>query len=131
MAEFLNSLSQEEIDRLAKVYTEGYRIGFINTGKDISKKGTVDIRYSLGFERIIRSAIFNFKKMGLEPVIYQVGYTTTSPNRPSAYDHRYDDALYLDKAYIKRKLEVSRHAYESRKQLAGKMAGPAVIEIFG
>ena len=131
MAEFLNSLSQEEIDRLAKDYTEGYRIGFINTGKDISKKGTVDIRYSLGFERIIRSAIFNFKKMGLEPVIYQVGYTTTSPNRQYAYDHRYDDALYLDKAYIKRKLEVSRHAYESRKQLAGKMAGPAVIEIFG
>lgn len=131
MAEFLNSLSQEEIDRLAKVYTEGYRIGFINTGKDISKKGTVDIRYSLGFERIIRSAIFNFKKMGLEPVIYQVGYTTTSPNRQYAYDHRYDDALYLDKAYIKRKLEVSRHAYEGRKQLAGKMAGPAVIEIFG
>lgn len=131
MAEFLNSLSQEEIDRLAKVYTEGYRIGFINTGKDISKKGTVDIRYSLGFERIIRSAIFNFKKMGLEPVIYQVGYTTTSPNRQYAYDHRYDDALYLDKAYIKRKLEVSRQAYESRKQLAGKMAGPAVIEIFG
>lgn len=131
MAEFLNSLSQEEIDRLAKVYTEGYRIGFINTGKDISKKGTVDIRYSLGFERIIRSAIFNFKKMGLEPVIYQVGYTTTSPNRQYAYDHRYDDALYLGKAYIKRKLEVSRHAYESRKQLAGKMAGPAVIEIFG
>ena len=131
MAEFLNSLSQEEIDRLAKDYTEGNRIGFINTGKDISKKGTVDIRYSLGFERIIRSAIFNFKKMGLEPVIYQVGYTTTSPNRQYAYDHRYDDALYLDKAYIKRKLEVSRHAYESRKQLAGKMAGPAVIEIFG
>ena len=131
MAKFLNSLSQEEIDRLAKVYTEGYRIGFINTGKDISKKGTVDIRYSLGFERIIRSAIFNFKKMGLEPVIYQVGYTTTSPNRQYAYDHRYDDALYLDKADIKRKLEVSRHAYESRKQLAGKMAGPAVIEIFG
>lgn len=131
MAEFLNSLSQKEIDRLAKVYTEGYRIGFINTGKDISKKGTVDIRYSLGFERIIRYAIFNFKKMGLEPVIYQVGYTTTSPNRQYAYDHRYDDALYLDKAYIKRKLEVSRHAYESRKQLAGKMAGPAVIEIFG
>ena len=131
MAESLNSLSQEEIDRLAKVYTEGYRIGFINTGKDISKKGTVDIRYSLGFERIIRSAIFNFKKMGLEPVIYQVGYSTTSPNRQYAYDHRYDDALYLDKAYIKRKLEVSRHAYESRKQLAGKMAGPAVIEIFG
>lgn len=131
MAEFLNGLSQEEIDRLAKVYTEGYRIGFINTGKDISKKSTVDIRYSIGFERIIKAAISNFKDMGLEPVIYQAGYTTTSPNRQYAYDHRYDEALYLDKAYIKRKLEVSRHAFESRKQLAAKMAGPAVIEIFG
>ena len=53
-AKFLNTLSQEKIDKIASVYTEGYRLGFINTGKDISKKGTVDIRYSLGFERIIR-----------------------------------------------------------------------------
>ncbi len=30
VAEFLNSLSQEEIDKMASTYTEGYRIGFIN-----------------------------------------------------------------------------------------------------
>ncbi len=36
---------------MADVYTEGYRIGFINTGKDLSKKSIVNIRYSLGFER--------------------------------------------------------------------------------
>ena len=32
VAEFLNSLSQEEIDKMASTYTEGYRIGFI-TGR--------------------------------------------------------------------------------------------------
>ena len=56
---------------MADVYTEGYRIGFINTGKDLSKKKVVNIRYSLGFEKVVRLAIENFKKMGLKPVIYR------------------------------------------------------------
>ena len=43
VAEFLNSLSQEEIDDMASTYTEGYRIGFIMGRKDITKKKTVDI----------------------------------------------------------------------------------------
>ena len=38
VAEFLNSLSQEEIDKMASTYTEGYRIGFITGRKDITKK---------------------------------------------------------------------------------------------
>lgn len=131
MAKFLNSLSQDEIDRLATVYTEGYRMGFVNAGKDLSKKGTVDVRYNIGFERIVRAAIKNFADMGLEPVIYHGGYNTTQFNKQYMFDHKFDDALYLDKAYVKRKLEVAKQAFENRKDLAGKMAGPAVIEIFG
>ena len=37
-AEHLNSLPEETIRKMADVYTEGYRIGFVNTGKDLSKK---------------------------------------------------------------------------------------------
>lgn len=37
-AEFLNSLPQEQIQAMADTYTEGYRIGFEVTGKDLSKK---------------------------------------------------------------------------------------------
>ena len=33
----LNSLSQEKIDKMADTFSEGYRIGFVNTGKDLSK----------------------------------------------------------------------------------------------
>lgn len=37
-------------------------------GKDLSKKKTVNIRYCLGFERIIRQAVKNFADMGLESI---------------------------------------------------------------
>lgn len=46
-------------------------MGFVLGNKDLSKKKTVNIRYILGFERIIRKAIENFAQMGLKPVIYR------------------------------------------------------------
>lgn len=131
MAQYLNSLSQSEIDSLAHVYTEGYRKGFVIVGKDLSIKDTVDIRYNIGFERIIKSAILDFEKMGLKPIIYPLGYGSTMCNKQYWFDHKFDEALYLDKAFVKRKLEVAKQAFENRKDLALKMAGPAVIEIFG
>ena len=129
---------------MADVYTEGYRIGFINTGKDLSKKSVVNIRYSLGFEKVIRIAIENFRKMGLKPVIYRaassvitkrehhkIGYYGGIANKQYDYDHRQDQALFMDKRYIERKLEVMRTVYEQHKELASGFAGPAVMEIFG
>lgn len=130
-AVYLNSLSQDEIDRLATVYTEGYRLGFVNSHKDLSKKNTVDIRYNLGFERIVKAAMKNFEEMGLRPVIYKGGYQSTKFNHQYWFDHKYDDALFYDKGYINRRLEVAKKTFEENKALAGKMAGPAVIEIFG
>ena len=38
---------------------------------NLSKKKTVDVRYPIGFERMVRAAIKNFEKMGLRPVIYR------------------------------------------------------------
>lgn len=61
-AEFLNTLDEETIEKIASAYTEGYRIGFINGNKDLSKKKVVNIRYSVGFERIIKKAIENFER---------------------------------------------------------------------
>ena len=68
-AKHLASLPEETLRKMADVYTEGYRIGFVNTGKDLSKKSVVNIRYCLGFERVVRLAVENFEKMGLKPVI--------------------------------------------------------------
>lgn len=144
MAEFLNTLPEAEIEKMAETYTEGYRRGFELARKDLSKKKTVNIRYPIGFERIVRASINQFAKMGLKPVIYRVpvnsvnkngaaltGYSSYGANRQYEYDHRYDSGLYMDKALNERKLGVLRVAFERYKELAYKHAGPAVIETFG
>ena len=143
-ARHLRTLPAETIQRMADVYTEGYRIGFINTGKDLSKKSVVNIRYSLGFEKVIRAAMENFRKMGLKPVIYRaasgvitrrehhkIGYFGAIPNWQYEYDHRQDQALFMDKRYIERRLEVMKTVYEKNRELAAQFAGPAVMETFG
>lgn len=144
MAQHMNELPQETIDLMASTYTEGYRIGFVLGNKDLSKKKTVNIRYSIGFERMIRAAIKNFEKMGLAPVIYRaatasinkrqhlrMGYYGGIPNKQYDYDHRADNAIYLDKLFVERKLGVMRTAYEQYKELAAEHAGPACVETFG
>lgn len=144
VAEYLNRLSDEEIEDMAHTYTEGYRIGFEKTGKDLSKKRSVNIRFPLGFERMIRAAIHLFEAMDLKPIIYRaatlslnkrgqlrIGYYGAIPNKQYDYDHREDEAVYLDRDYVNRKLDVLRSAYEDNKELARVHAGPAVVDEFG
>ena len=141
---FLNSLSQQERSDMAFTYTDGYREGFEIAGIDLSKKKTVNIRYNIGFEPMVFEAVKQFEALGLRPTIYpaatksldknrhlKIGYTGTSPNKQYDYDHRFDNAIYLDKAFMKRRLEVLKNAYQEYESLCAGYAGPACIEIFG
>ena len=143
-AEFMNSLSQREIDEMARTYTEGYRMGFITGRKDITKKKTVNIRYHLGFERMVKAAVLQFREMGLQTVIYRHalhavnrrnqfrnGFTGGIANPQFDYDHRQDSALFLDPDFVKRKLRAMQTSYDEYADLADVHGGPAVIETFG
>lgn len=142
-AHFAN-MEQEQIDAMARTYTKGFQEGFAAAGIDLSKKKYVNIRYSIGQERMVKAAILQFREIGLEPVIYRAakqrvnqkgvirtGYISTSPNRQFEFDHRQDEALFLDKAFVERKLEVIQGAYEKYRDMAAVYAGPACIESFG
>lgn len=144
LAAFMASLPEETIEKMANTYTEGYRRGFEVMGRDLSKKKTVVVEYQLGFERMIRRAVEQFRSLGLEPVCYRAaveslnrrsngkrGYYGTSANRQYDYDHRYDSALYMGNAFKERKLSILKTAYEEYKDLAAMCAGPAVVETFG
>lgn len=144
VAGYLSSLPEEEIQSMADTFTEGFRRGFIIDGKPLDKKTSVNIRYSLGFERVVRAAIKNFEKMGLASVIYRAGsllhtsggvrktgFYGAIPNRQYDYDHKDDAAICLDGDLVTRKLEVLEAAYRERKSLANTHAGPAVMEVFG
>ena len=58
---------------------------------------------------MVRAAIIQFREMGLEPVIYRhathavnkrgtarIGFTGGNPNPQFDYDHRQDQALFMD-----------------------------------
>lgn len=128
IAAFLNGMSDEEIQAMADTYTEGYRIGFASTGKDLSKKTTAQVRYPIGFERMVRAAVKNLEKLNLK--VTMRAYSTAA-NKQYDYDHKEDKTLYYDKAYVERRLEVMKTSFEEMKKMANGQAGPAVIEVFG
>lgn len=143
-AKLLGGMPQQELQKMADTYTEGYRIGFIKGNKDLSKKEVVNIIYPIGFEKVVKLAIANFEKMGLKPTLMRNsrsvfckrgtavnGYYSSSPNRQFDYDHREDDALFLDKKLVNRKLEVLKEAYIKYEDISARHGGPAWIEVFG
>ena len=144
VAAYLNTLSDEDIASMAHTYTEGYRIGFVHAGIDLSEKKTVEIRYPIGFERMVRAAVRQFENMGLKPTMFRyaqhaisrrqvarIGYVATPANPQFIYDHRTDDALFLDDDFVSRKLRMTQMAYEKVKEAAAVYAGPACIDTFG
>lgn len=142
-AQYLSTLSEEEIQAMADTFTEGYRIGFEITGKDIHRKKTVSLHYAVGFERMMRAAVKNFEAMGLQVTIGREPFSTfrgigakrgvysTSVNRQFDFDHREDRAFYLDKAFVEHRLDMLRQTFETYRQEAAVFGGPAVQEVFG
>lgn len=138
---YIGSLSEKTVEVIAKAYTDGYIQSFKELGIDLTKKETVQIRYPVGFERIVKKSIEYFKKSGLSPLIMRNGRGrqhiaasqsgSTDYNPQFAYDHRYDNAIYFNKALKERQLDSLKNAYDKYKNEAYVYAGPAVIETFG
>lgn len=144
MATFVAGLSKEDISSIARTFTQGYIKGFEATGKDISIKKTVEIRYFLGFERVVREAVQMFKDAGLDAIIHysspsfllgrsviKRGIESTSANQQFDSDHEHDKVLYFDHGFMERKLECYRDSLQKIKDEAAVYGGPACIESFG
>ncbi len=141
---YLASLSEEKIELMASVYVNGYIKGFEVTGKDVTLKNLVEIRYFIGFERVVRKAVKLFKEAGLDVSLRRsevsfvagrklnkTGYYSTVVNRQFEADHENDRALYYDRRLMEHRLMCYRNALEEYKTEAGGYGGPAVIESFG
>ena len=143
-AAHLWSLPEEKISRMADTFTEGYRVGFENTGKDLSKKHQVEIVYPVGFERMVRRAVHNFEDMGktvtfsreVETIFRSTGggrsgWGGEEANPQYRADHSEDLALILDDRLMNRRIEALQSAYRTYADKTRYYAGPAVIETFG
>lgn len=143
VAEYANTLPEETVQLMADTMSEGLRKGYIRDNKDINKKKSVSIRHQIGYERVIRKVIKNFRVLGLQSVMNATKLSSsefaniftsmfsTLPNRQYYYDHRYDYAVYLNEAYGDKKLEALRTACESLAENLKEYGGPALLEPFG
>ena len=88
----------------------------------------MDKARDIALERMIRAAILQFREMGLEPVISRGARRTwvagASANKQYDYDHRNDEALYLNEDLVKRRLRAMQVKYDEYKELAGMPALP-------
>lgn len=142
-AKHMNRLSQADIDAMADTFVEGYIRGFEINRISLKNKKYVTVRGSIGFERVLRSAVEKFRKHGLEPVFFpasttilnrrqvRVGYQGKSVNPQFDFDHCKDKALYYDRAMANRHLAALKKAYEACREWISANAGPACFETFG
>ena len=142
---YLARMEEDEINKIADTWTEGFRIGFEVTGKDLSIRKTAGLYYPVGFERIARKAAENLKKIGLRPIIpgQQAdlftqhlgrgggGIGSTPPNPQYSYDHREDLALFFDDVLRGRRIQALQQAYRNLIHETVEFAGPVLMDTFG
>lgn len=131
LTRYIAGLPADTVARMAGVFVEGYRKGFEVTGRHIETRRSAEIRYPIGFERVIIEAMRGFRLLGLEPVIGSRAYSSTSASRQYDYDHKNDRALYLDDAMVDTEVAELEAAFARHREAAAAYGGPAVMEDFG
>ena len=144
IAGHIGALPEETVSLIAGTITEGFKRGFINGGKNLACKKKVALIFHLGFERLFKACEQRFAAFGLRTIISaevptlfhsfsqgNMGYSGANPNPQYYYDHREDEALFLDESLRSRKLEGLANAYKRLREQTVLYAGPAVLETFG
>lgn len=127
---FMNTLPEEEIQKMAASFVEGYRKGFFVDAKDIVIKKTVGIYHRLGMERMTRRAMELFRsEIHYQPFISRV--KTTQKNLQCQYDHRFDLALIFDAELGQKLNDALEEEVEQNASMLRLYGGPAVIDSFG
>ena len=144
MSEYLAGMSEDDIDLMASVFIGGYVKGFEATGKDIKIKNLAEIRYFIGFERVVRKAVAILEDIGIKTSfrraelsfmagrrLNKVGYSSTLANRQFEADHENDRVMYFTRKLMEHRLMCYKNSLEKLKINTSGFGGPAVIESFG
>ncbi len=128
-ARFLLKYPIQKLKKLSNQIVNAYITGSIVNNTDISKKSTVLFIYNVGQELLARELIKNLKERKMEASVMQAH--SANPNRQFGYDHRFDDALYLDKSYTKHFERDFDLAGQKCKRITARCSGIVFLEQFG
>lgn len=129
IAEFLSEYPDDELDYLAKYIVQSWVDGFVRAKKDYRKKSYATVMIPVGMEILGRKVINELEAIGLTALVPQP--MSNGINRQFSYDHRFDNALVLDKDYVERSINAYSTGYENLKETITKQAGPVYVELFG
>jgi len=128
-AKYLLNYSEDKLKKLSNQIAKAYINGFIREKKIYRKKSTVKIIFNLGCERIIRQLIKDLREHNLETLINNV--SSTKANKQYDYDHRFDEALYLDEEYTSLAEKNHQEASENCKEISSIFSGLIYFDKFG
>ena len=143
ISKYLYGLDDETLELMADNFVNAYINGFKNNNLDLSEKETVNLRYNIGFEPVIKKVITKLYENNLAPIIYQasvlaldkkvspVGVHSLGINPQYEYDHKFDKAVFIDKELLDNLLVHYEKYYNHYEEMAAVYAGPMLMEVFG
>ena len=141
VADFLDRLPKKKITEMAKNVVDGFLRGFKVMNVPLSAGETVQLRYAIGFERVMKEVIDLLKKKELSVTAMRTsaydrharkaGYTVTNINLQYDYDHRNDMGLLVDKQWFLHREKVMHQVFEQYREPMSRFAGPMLLETFG
>ncbi|MBW6513672.1 MAG: aminopeptidase [Candidatus Syntrophosphaera sp.] len=129
LAEFLSKYPEKDLAAIASFIVQSWVDGFTRAKKDHRLKRYANVIIPCGMERLGRLLIAELERIGMQPLVplpHSKGI-----NKQYAYDHRFDQALFLDREFVDQSLALAAEILEDLKDLISAQAGPVYVELFG
>jgi len=129
MAQFVNQLAQDKIDKVMKQTAIAYVEGFKESNKDYTKRKNVVLMSMLGMERFTKTLLKELRNFGFNPIVPSL--FSKNINQQLGYDHRFDNALVMDEEFVKHSLIESERAIKDYEAILSQCSGSIYFDPFG
>lgn len=128
-AAFVSGLDRRILRRQAAAIADAYRDGFIVENKARGARNVARIAFNIGLEPLVCLLTDELEKRGFVPHVSAA--LTTPPNRQYDYDHRFDDAVYLDDEYAAIRKNAYLSAFKKNARALSRYSGVIFLRNFG
>jgi hypothetical protein len=129
LARFLNDYPEDELGTIAQNQVKAYLRSFSHKNQDYRKKKYAKIHCPQGMEKLGFLIGEELKKAGLSPVFSAP--PTKNGNEQYGYDHRFQQALYLDTTFSEQRIKLFEETLENIKESLKLLSGSVVVWLFG
>ena len=121
--------NEKALDEQANIFVKSFKEGLVRNATKCGTRNTIRIEYTLGQEPFV---IETKKKLEKEGYIgYVSGVSRVPENRQASFDHKFDDALYFDEAFLDLQVKAYGEMMEKHKDKLYAYLGIMFVETFG